>query len=179
MQQDQPINGTGDTLVYDGGDASQAVFSGSARLWQGDTAVQGDTVTLFGRTGNLAGSGDVRSAMTLEQVNRETQARERVPAIATGREMEYDDVQRKMTYRARRGSTARWATFARARSSCIWRPITELERTEAYEEVLLRHTARTATGSRLSYFGRTIAMSCWARRSGRSMLNAARASARP
>ncbi len=43
LKQDQPVSATAAKLVYDG-EASHAVYSGGARLWQGNTTIKGDEI---------------------------------------------------------------------------------------------------------------------------------------
>ena len=45
MQQDRDVNGSSDKLVYDGANGSTAEFTGNARLFQGETLVQGQKVS--------------------------------------------------------------------------------------------------------------------------------------
>ena len=45
LKDDQPANVTAANLDYDG-EHDKAIYTGSARLWQGDTAIAGDTITI-------------------------------------------------------------------------------------------------------------------------------------
>ena len=62
LKDDQPANVTAANLDYDG-EHDKAIYTGSARLWQGDTAIAGDTITIDQTTGDLyASSTTVSSA---------------------------------------------------------------------------------------------------------------------
>jgi lipopolysaccharide export system protein LptA len=97
MQQDQQVNGKSDKLTYNG-ETSAMELSGNATLWQGDTKIQGPVVQIDGSTGNLSASGGVRSWMVVQDTNAETKEQERSVARGVGKEMAYDDSQRKVTY---------------------------------------------------------------------------------
>ena len=75
LKDDQPANVTAANLDYDG-EHDKAIYTGSARLWQGDTAIAGDTITIDQTTGDLYASstnGLIRSTMMLEQLDSKTQ----------------------------------------------------------------------------------------------------------
>ncbi|HEX6324809.1 MAG TPA: LPS export ABC transporter periplasmic protein LptC, partial [Vicinamibacterales bacterium] len=59
LEDDAPVNITARALDYDGV-ADRAVYTGDARLWQGDTTIQGETIVLDDKTGNLEARKDVR-----------------------------------------------------------------------------------------------------------------------
>jgi lipopolysaccharide export system protein LptA len=152
MRQDQPVYVTGDALRYDGS-ASQAVYTGHARMWQGDMAVQAETLSLDGRTGDLTATGDVRSALTLEQVNEKTKARETTATIATADDLHYDDRLRRATYRTEAHVNGPQGDLhARTIELYLGTDGRQLERVEGYEQVLLQQTGRSVTGERLTYF---------------------------
>jgi LPS export ABC transporter protein LptC len=97
MQQDQQVNGRSDALNYNG-DTSAMELNGNATLWQADTKIQGPIIKIDGTTGNLSGSGGVKSWMPVQDTNAETKVQERSIARGVGQEMTYDDAQRKVTY---------------------------------------------------------------------------------
>jgi lipopolysaccharide export system protein LptA len=45
LKPDQPVFATAEALDYDG-DSGKALYTGGSRLWQGDTAIQGDRLTM-------------------------------------------------------------------------------------------------------------------------------------
>jgi lipopolysaccharide export system protein LptA len=66
LERDKPVNVTSNALAYDG-DAGLATYTGKARLWQGDTSVQGETLVLDDKQGHLNGKGGVVSRLMLEE----------------------------------------------------------------------------------------------------------------
>jgi lipopolysaccharide transport protein LptA len=97
LRKDQPVSATADALAYDGEDA-RLVYTGRAQLWQGDTSVKGDEVTLDDRKGDLTATGQVVTRMLLEQVNDQTKAREKVSSVATAGRLVYTEEGRKASY---------------------------------------------------------------------------------
>jgi lipopolysaccharide export system protein LptA len=97
LKDDQPANVTAPALDYDG-TAARAIYTGGARLWQKDTAINADTITIDEKTGNLTASGQVRSSMPFEQLDTKTNERKKVATIATAKDLHYDDAARRATY---------------------------------------------------------------------------------
>jgi lipopolysaccharide transport protein LptA len=151
LSAEEPVNVTAARLEYDGG-AGRAVYTGEARLWQGDTQLQGDRLELDEHTGNLTVTGSVRSVLMLEQVDERTKAVERVATTAAAGELVYDEAARRATYTTRaqvhgpqghvRGDTLELFLDPTGRG---------LERAEAYGAVTAQVDHRTATGTRLTY----------------------------
>ena len=56
LQQGQPANVNANALEYDG-DAGKATYTGAAALWQGETAIRGNTIALDQTRGDLVGDG--------------------------------------------------------------------------------------------------------------------------
>ena len=65
LQQGQPANVSANTLEYDG-DAGKAVYTGAAALWQGETAIRGNTIALDQTRGDLVATGAARSTVALD-----------------------------------------------------------------------------------------------------------------
>jgi LPS export ABC transporter protein LptC len=124
LASDQPVNVTSQRLVY-ARDTGRAEYTGDAQLWQGQTTIKADAITLDESTGNLIASGSVRSVMRLEPTDpkrpqgsqgpqgpRELPADTTAPAgqpaatgprrgtetIATAADLLYDDAERRATY---------------------------------------------------------------------------------
>jgi lipopolysaccharide export system protein LptA len=152
LKDDQPVYVTGATLDYDGA-RSFATYKGGARLWQGDTTIQGDTIVLDEHSGDLKASGSVRSAFVLEQLDEKTQQKTKVPSIATAKDLHYEDALRRATYTTDAHVTG-------PQGDCHAEKIEmyfvegggSLERAEAYRAVKLLTDARTSTGDRMTYF---------------------------
>jgi lipopolysaccharide export system protein LptA len=151
LKADQPIFATGETLNYDGA-SRLAVYAGGARLWQGDTAIQGDTVTLDDATGNLSAIGHARSTFMLDQRNEQTKQMERVASIGTADDFLYEEAVRRATYTTGARVSGPQGDLRAATIELYLRPSgRELDRAEAYEAVSLHVGDRDATGNRLTY----------------------------
>jgi LPS export ABC transporter protein LptC/lipopolysaccharide transport protein LptA len=156
LSDDQPVYVTSDRLVYDG-PAGLAVYTGQGHLWQGDTSVVGDRLTLDDSKGDLTATGSVRSSLVWYQTNEQTKARERVPSRGTAESMVYTDDTRRIAFQ--RGP-ARAATLSGAQGDLTGDRINvfltaagdEVDRLEADGNVILKLSAqRTGSGRRLVY----------------------------
>ncbi len=151
LADDQPVNVTADALDYDGS-VSRAVYTGNGRLWQDESVVLGDTITVDSRSGNLKAEGSVRSTLMVQQTDAKTKEAKKVPTIATSRVLDYDDQARRATYTTdARLNGPQGDLVARKIELYLGQDDNELERVEGYEAVTLRESGRTATGDRLSY----------------------------
>jgi LPS export ABC transporter protein LptC len=152
LKDDQPVYVTGAALDYDGA-RSFATYTGGARLWQGDTTIQGDTIVLDEQSGDLKSSGSVRSTFVLEQTDEKTQGTKKVPSIASAKDLHYEDALHRATYTTD-------AHVNGPQGDCRAEKIElyfvegggSLERAEAYRTVKLVTDARTSTGDRMTYF---------------------------
>ena len=163
LKQGQPANVSAARLEYQG-DPGHAVYTGSAQLWQGDTAIRGDTVTMDQENGNLSATGNARSTLTF---GGDT-------SIGRGEEIRYEDASRQITYVGRKtppegataGNAAQPAPAAapaqlsgpqgdlKAHRIVVQLAKSEsrMDRLEAFEDVSLRLDTRVATSARLTYF---------------------------
>ena len=152
LKDDEPVYVTGAALDYDGARAF-ATYTGGARLWQGDTTIQGDTIVLDERSGDLKASGSVRSTFVLEQLDEKTQQKTKVPSIASAKDLHYEDALRRATYTTDAHVNGPQGD---CRADTIEMYFVEgggaLERAEAYRDVKLLTDARTSTGDRMTYF---------------------------
>ncbi|MBI4476894.1 MAG: LPS export ABC transporter periplasmic protein LptC [Acidobacteria bacterium] len=128
MKADQAINGMADLVTSDEKNG-RATYTGSARVWQVDTSIQADTITMDDRTGDMTARGNVRSTMMLVQTNPDLPQKRKpgdatknedgkpagdppagppenkdpkptkITTIAAARELQYDDKLRRVTYR--------------------------------------------------------------------------------
>ncbi|HEX2460544.1 MAG TPA: LPS export ABC transporter periplasmic protein LptC, partial [Vicinamibacterales bacterium] len=64
LQAGNPVNVNANGLDYQ--DAGKAVYSGAAALWQGETAIRGDRLTLDRTRGDFIASGAARSNIVLD-----------------------------------------------------------------------------------------------------------------
>jgi LPS export ABC transporter protein LptC len=152
LKDDEPVYVTGAALDYDGARAF-ATYTGGARLWQGDTTIQGDTIVLDEHSGDLKASGSVRSTFVLEQLDQKTQQKTKVPSIASAKDLHYEDALRRATYTTDAHVNGPQGD---CRADKIEMYFVEgggaLERAEAYRDVKLLTDARTSSGDRMTYF---------------------------
>jgi lipopolysaccharide export system protein LptA len=160
LKQEQPVNASALSLQYDG-EAKHAMYKGNAALWQGDTAVRAETISLDQQKGDLLASGGARSTIALDN------------AVSVGRaeEIRYEDATRRLTYRnpASEASPAPASSASLAPSQLsgpqgdlrahrivvmLAEKESRVERLEAYGSVSLRLVKRLATGSRMTYFAK-------------------------
>jgi LPS export ABC transporter protein LptC len=164
LNREQPANVSAGRLEYEG-DAERAVYTGAAQLWQGDTAIRADRLTLDQSKGNLLASGSARSTLSLDGAT----------SVGRAEEIRYDDEARRLTYEgiaaplaiASTASTTppgRMSAGVPARLSgpqgdltaarivvVLAKEESRMDRLEAYGAVTLRLDTRVATGTRLTY----------------------------
>ncbi len=82
LERDQPVYAASAALDYDS-TARVAVYTAEApaqaRLWQGDTTIQADRLTVDDATGNLAGKGSVATTFMIEETDEKTGTRRADP----------------------------------------------------------------------------------------------------
>ena len=148
----EPAYVTGTALVYDS-TTGLTTYTGAARLWQGDTAVQGDQIELDERTSDLRAIGNARSTFIIEELDEETQRVKEVPTIATGDTMHYEDALRSATYTTQAHVNGPQGDLTGDRIELYFGAAQrELERVESFQQVKLLVTGRTATGMQLTYY---------------------------
>lgn len=87
LEQEQPANVNADMLDYQG-EGGKAVYTGTAALWQGETAVRGNVITLDQKTGDLLATGAARAILLLDKEM----------SIGTGPQIRYEDKGRRVTF---------------------------------------------------------------------------------
>jgi lipopolysaccharide transport protein LptA len=151
LNQDQPVNVLGANLDYDG-TLSRGTYTGDARLFQGDTSVKAETISIDDKNGDLSASGGVTSTTMLEQQGKDKKKKERVRSIASAKEMKYEEANRRLTYTGGAHLTNPDGDMTAARIELYLKPSgDELDRAEGYDEVTLREQERKTTGSRMTY----------------------------
>ena len=152
LKQDQPANVNADTLDYQGA-AGQAIYTGNATMWQGETAVRADKVSIDQSKGDFLGSGNARSTIALDTG----------VSIAHAADIRYDDAAHTITYSsvpnaagtvtAQSQLSGPQGDLRADRIEVILAPTGgHITRLEAYTNVGLKLDTRTATGERLTYF---------------------------
>ena len=154
LKDDQPVTITSNRLEYDG-QAGHAVYTGNARLWQGDTKVNGDTIVVDDKTGNLEARTSVRTEMTLDDVDAKTGKRTPTRSIGEADAFVYDDAKRLATYTGKAHLVgAEGDVTAEKLELFLVAGSNELERAEGYGAngaVIVKEGTRVATGARLTY----------------------------
>ncbi len=87
LRQDQSARVTSTSLDYHGA-SGKAVYSGTAVLSQGETAIRADTITIDQQSGDLIASGSARSTILLDTGT----------SSGEGDEIRYEDAKRIITY---------------------------------------------------------------------------------
>lgn len=154
LKNDQPVTVTSNRLEYDGA-AEHAVYSGSARLWQGETKINGDTIVVDDKTGNLEARTSVHTDMFLDDVDPKTNAKKPTRSVGDADNFVYDDAKRLATYTGNAhfvGSEG--DVTAEKLELFLLKDSNELDRAEGYGangKVIVREGGRIATGARLTY----------------------------
>ncbi|MBI3402716.1 MAG: LPS export ABC transporter periplasmic protein LptC [Acidobacteria bacterium] len=150
LKQDQVVFVLADKLDYDGA-KSKGVYTGSARLFQGDTSIKGGTILIDDKNGDLAVTGGVTSASVLESVDKDKKTT-RTPSLASAKDLKYDDETRRLTYTGDAHLSGTDGDMTAGRIELFLKPSgNEVDRAEAYDGVTLREQGRKTTGTRLSY----------------------------
>ena len=152
LKQDQPANANGDALDYQGA-SGLAVYSGNATLWQGETAIRADKITIDQTKGDLAAEGNARSTIALDTGT----------SVGKGGAIRYNDGAHTIAYEATK--TAAGAILAQPQLSGPQGDLrgdrievklapagaSHLDRLEAYTNVALKLDTRNAAGERMTY----------------------------
>ena len=166
---EEAANVNAESLQYEGG-AGRAVYKGGARLWQGQTAIRADVITIDQQSGDLTALGAASSNLVLEN------------GMSTGRaaEIRYDEAKRVIGYQSnippapqgRLGAPPPDAPVKPAAPPSaqallsgpqgdlradrievvLAQGASRVERLEAYTNVNARVDTRIATGGRLTYY---------------------------
>lgn len=150
LKQDQPVNVTANDMTYDG-NASRAVYTGAAQLWQAETTIKATSIAIDSKSGDLVAVGPVTTSAVLLQENKEGQ-KERIRSIGSAKDFKYEDSARRATYSGEAHlSGPQGDTTAPRIELYLNESGEEVERAEAYDGVTLRDQNRQTTGNRLTY----------------------------
>jgi lipopolysaccharide export system protein LptA len=159
LKQSEPVNVTANRLEYDGAN-SRATYTGAARLWQTDTVVRGDTITLDQKSGNLHATTNVVTVMTLTQSSQKPKPGEKPapkkapsqPTTTTAEELVYDDAKHQATYTTKAHMNGPDGDVTGDKIELfLTEDGGELERAEADGSVVSRQEKRRAYGDHLTY----------------------------
>ncbi|MGB2715761.1 MAG: LPS export ABC transporter periplasmic protein LptC [Vicinamibacterales bacterium] len=154
LKSDKPVFVNSNRLEYDG--SSNAIYTGDARLFQDQTTVAGDTITLDDKTGNLTATKSVRTVMFFDDVDPKTKERKSTRTTAVADKLVYEDGKRLATYT---GTESERANIVGPQGDLTADKIqlflkeggNELERAEADGRVEVKEGQRRATGDHLTY----------------------------
>jgi LPS export ABC transporter protein LptC len=152
LKQDQPANVNANALDYQGA-SGQAVYTGTATMWQGETAVRADSIAIDQSKGDFVALGNAGSTIVLDTG----------VSIAHAAEIRYADAAHTIAYASMRNALGAVAEQAQVsgpqgdlRADRIDVILAEkgghIDRLEAYTNVNMKLTTRTAAGERLTYF---------------------------
>ena len=154
LQQSEAANVSADRLDYQGA-AGAAIYSGNATLWQGETAIRADVITIDRTRADLVASGAARSNIVFDTGE----------AIGRAAEIRYDDGARTITYRSQAQTPTPASPTALVQLSgpqgdlrarridvILGETTSRAEWLEAYTGVDMRIGTRVVTGDRLTYF---------------------------
>ena len=154
LNQDQPVNVTSDDLKFDG-DANKATYNGHpATLFQTDTVIKGDSITIDSKSADLAASGEVITTTMLDQTDKDKK-KQRVRSIASARTFAYSDKDRKVSYTGDVHFSQADNDLQAAKVDLFLKAgANEIERAEAFDsanKLVLREQGRQTTGTKMSY----------------------------
>lgn len=145
-----PVYISGDRAEIDH-DTGRAVYSGSARMWQDDNYVRGDSLTLYNQEKRMETWGHVQSA--LYQAKQKTgNSTTVVPVFATAEYMRYSDPDRLLHYEnnvdIKQGTDRMTSGVA---DVYLQKDVNEVERTISQRNVVVVQPNRRGTGDWCQY----------------------------
>jgi LPS export ABC transporter protein LptC len=132
-------------------DSGRATYTGSARAWQDDNYVRGDSITLYREQKRMEARGHVQSA--LYQAKQKTgNSTVIVPVFATAESMTYSDTDRLLHYETsvdiRQGTDRMTSGVA---DVYMQKDANEVERTVSQHDVVLTQPGKRGTGNWCEY----------------------------
>ena len=97
LDRTQRINILADAVDYDH-DARLVTYSGQARMWQGNTSFEGETIAIDNATGGLSVTGSARTTIQLVRVDEESGSNVLSRTDAAAESFVYDDAARHALY---------------------------------------------------------------------------------
>ena len=152
LSAEEPVYITAGQFTYDG-ELETAVYTGDARLWQGETEFAGDEIVLDEALGNIAVEGNVRTRTLMTQVNDETGLPEESMTIGRARQFVFEDAIQRATYTTDAQVTSPRSNLAADLIHLILLSDGRtLERLEAVGNVQLKMAGRWVSGESLVYY---------------------------
>lgn len=144
------MNIAADRLVFDG-EAMHGVYTGGARLFQGDTVIVADSITLDEKRGDLNAAGKVRSTLGLAAGPADSKE-PTPPTIARAAEFTFDESARRVTYTTGAHMNGpQGELFGDRIELLLAKDRNALDRLEADGQVKVVVDTRQATGAHLTY----------------------------
>lgn len=151
LKQDQAVYVTSDGLEFDG-EANKAVYEGRpAVLFQTDTSIKGNSITIDSKSGDLAASGQVLTRTLLDQTDKDKK-KTRVASMATAQSFAYDDKARRASYKGGVHLSQADADLAAGNIDLFLKPGgSEVDRAVATDAITFREQGRKTTGSKMNF----------------------------
>jgi LPS export ABC transporter protein LptC/lipopolysaccharide transport protein LptA len=150
LKEKEPVNVMSDSLTYEE-EARRGIYTGKTRLWQGDTVIQSETLTLDETKGDLTASGKVLTTLMIGKASSPTEATQ-PPTIARAASFVYADQDRRAHYEtAAQLNGEQGNVHADAITLFLAREENSLDRLEAKGKVSATVDKRVATGLQLMY----------------------------
>jgi lipopolysaccharide export system protein LptA len=144
----EPVIVSADKLDY-AEDARRGVYTGQARLFQGETSIRADEITMDESRGDLLATGSVLTTLTLKPTDAAAKAR---PTIARSATFRYGDDTRRAAYDTGAQMDGEQGTIRADHIELfLEKEDNRLDRLEAAGTVSVLVDARKATGSKLTY----------------------------
>jgi lipopolysaccharide export system protein LptA len=151
LKSDQVVYIAAEGLDYDG-ELSKATYTGRAKLWQAETSVQAQTLTLDNKSGDLTASEKVTTSTMLEQLDSAKKKKERVRSVGTSANFNYEEATRRATYTGDAHLAGPQGDMTADKIELYLKPSgDELDRVEGYDKLTLREQTRKTTGVRMTY----------------------------
>jgi LPS export ABC transporter protein LptC len=150
LKEQEPVNVMSDSLTYEE-EVRRGVYQGKTRLWQGDTVIQSESLTLDETKGDLTASGKVLTTLVISSTSAHTDAVQ-PPTIARAGSFVYADQERRAHYEtAAQLNGEQGNVHADSITLFLAREENSLDRLEAKGKVSATVDKRVATGIQLSY----------------------------
>ncbi len=156
LKKDQDVLITAGDLDYNG-TLSTATYTGRVVLTQGDTSIKAASMTIDSKNGDLSAAGDDAGVVATSMIRQETGLDKKVTRTrsnATSKSLAYEDASHRLTYTGDAHLADLAGDMTAAKIELYLKTSgDDLDRVEAYDNVVLKEPKRRTTGSRLTYLG--------------------------